>query len=49
MPDKKEFPEFNHKLFNLMNIDGHFTTGEYTFGDVESNAMVKISYKTMPI
>lgn len=49
MPDKKEFPELNNKIFNLMNNDAHFTSGEYTFGDVESNAMVKISYKTMPI
>lgn len=32
-----------------MNNDGNFTEGEYTFGDVESNAMVRISYKTMPI
>lgn len=48
-PDIKKFPEFNNRLYSFMNNDGNFTEGEYTFGDVESNSMVKIIYKTMPI
>lgn len=32
-----------------MNVDGNMIKGEYTFGDVESNAVVKIKFQTMPI
>lgn len=49
MPSREEFPEFNNKIYRLMNNDGNFISGEYTFGDVESNAMVRIKFKTMPI
>lgn len=41
-PDINKFPEFNNKIYKFMNNDGYFTEGEYTFGDVESNAVVKI-------
>lgn len=32
-----------------MNTDGNLIEGQYTFGDVESNSVVKINFKTMPI
>lgn len=48
-PDQERFPEFNNEIHRFMNSDGWFTQGEYTFGDVESNAVVRLKYKTMPI
>ena len=32
-----------------MNNDTNMTHGSYTFGDLESNAMIWIDFKTMPI
>lgn len=32
-----------------MNSDTNMITGSYTFGDVETNAVVKIDFKTMPV
>lgn len=48
-PDKKDFPEYDNHVYQMMNKDGNMIEGEYTFGDVESNSMVKIKFKTMPI
>lgn len=47
--DFKEFPEFDNSLFKFFACDGSTTKGNYTFGDVESNAVVKLSFKTMPV
>jgi hypothetical protein len=32
-----------------MNTDTNMATGQYTFGDVESNSTIVIDFKTMPI
>lgn len=48
-PDVEKFPEFNNNVYRFMNNDGNFQEGEYTFGDVESGAMMRVTFKTMPI
>ena len=47
--DSETFPEFENKLFRFFACDGSTTTGNFTFGDVESNAVVRLNFKTMPI
>lgn len=32
-----------------MNSDTNMATGQYTFGDLESNSTIVIDFKTMPI
>lgn len=48
-PSKEEFPEFEHKLYRFMNSDTNMATGQYTFGDLESNSTLTVDFKTMPI
>lgn len=48
IPSEK-FPEFDNKLFKFFSSETYMTTGEYTFGDVESNSTVTIKFKTMPV
>ena len=48
-PDAKEFPEFENSLFRMFSSDGHMTKGHFTFGDVESNSVVRIEFETMPV
>jgi hypothetical protein len=48
-PDAEEFPEFNNKLFRFFNTDGNMTKGHFVFGDLESNATMRIDFETMPI
>merc|ERR1711976_531563 len=47
--DEEDFPEFHNKFFQLFAKDGSTTHGYYVFGDVESNSVVKLSFKTMPV
>lgn len=49
LPDKDKFPEYHTKFFNFFNRDPYMTEGEYTFGDVESGALMKVKFKTMPV
>jgi len=47
-PDPNKFPEYTNKVFRFFNTDTGMTTGHFTFGDVESGAFMKLSFKTMP-
>lgn len=48
-PDAAEFPEFENKLFRFFNADASFTKGHFVFGDLETNATMKVSFETMPV
>lgn len=48
-PDPEEFPEFNNKYFRFFNTDGNMTKGHFVFGDLESNATMKLTFETMPV
>jgi len=48
-PDEKEFPEFTNKKFRFFSNDPSMAKGEITLGDVESEAVVNIKFKTMPV
>jgi hypothetical protein len=47
--DTEEFPEFNNKYFKFFNADTGMTKGHFVFGDLESNATMKVSFETMPV
>ena len=42
------FPEYRTPTAKFFNADSNTTTGMYVFGDVESNATMKLRFKTMP-
>ena len=48
-PDSEEFPEFNNRLFRFFNTDGNMTKGHFVFGDLETNATMKLTFETMPV
>ena len=48
-PCNKEFPEFDNKLFRFFNADSNMTEGYFVFGDLESNATLKVKFNTMPV
>ena len=48
-PSSEEFPEFDNKLFRFFNADSNMTEGYFVFGDLESNATLKVKFSTMPV
>lgn len=48
-PDAVEFPEFNNKFFRFFNSDSNMTKGHFVFGDLETNATMKLTFETMPV
>lgn len=48
-PDDLEFPEFNNKFFRFFNTDSNMTKGHFVFGDLESNATMRVTFETMPV
>lgn len=49
MPDAEDFPEFQNPLFRFFNTDGNMTRGHFVFGDLESNATMRLTFETMPV
>lgn len=49
IPDREEFPEFENKFFKFFNNDSNMTKGFFVFGDLESNATMKLTFETMPV
>ena len=49
IPCNEEFPEFNNKYFRFFNADSNMTKGHFVFGDLESNATMKLTFETMPV
>ena len=49
IPDSLEFPEFNNKYFRFFNSDSNMTKGHFVFGDLETNATMKLTFETMPV
>jgi len=48
-PDAEEFPEFENKFFRFFNTDSNMTKGFFEFGDLESNATMRVTFETMPV
>ena len=48
-PCEKKFPEFTNALFRFFSSDPSMTDGTITLGDVESNAVLSLNFKTMPV
>lgn len=48
-PDAKEMPEFNNEIYRFFNSDANMTQGRLVMGDLESGAVMKVSFQTIPV
>jgi hypothetical protein len=49
LEETEKFPEFKNKVFRFFNSDTSMTTGHFKMGDVETGAVMNLTFKTMPV
>lgn len=45
----EEMPEYKNKIYRFFNNDTYMTEGHMIMGDLETGAMMKVSFQTMPV
>lgn len=48
-PNMEEMPEYKNTIYRFFNNDTYMTEGHMVVGDLESGAMMKVKFQTMPV